>query len=293
MRLSTLELVAFGHFSGESLSFADRYGAIDIVYGDNEAGKSTSLRAISGFLFGIPVRTTDDFVHQKPTLRIGAEIVAQDGKRLPLVRRKGAKDTLRDGGDNAVSDDVLARMLGGLDRELFEQMFALSRDALVSGGNDLLTGRGSLSEALFGASLGLSGINEILHSLEAEAAELFKPGGSVPKLNASLRELDDLRRQVRELELRPAEYLGHQSALENALLQRETLDSELRKVQGEITLLKRNKQLLPLQVIRGQVVAETEALGSVVILADTAREERLSALRDLERANADGELAQR
>src|SRR6266542_3729986 len=120
MRLSTLELVAFGHFSGESLSFADRYGAIDIVYGDNEAGKSTSLRAISGFLFGIPVRTTDDFVHQKPTLRIGAEIVAQDGKRLPLVRRKGAKDTLRDGGDNAVSDDVLARMLGGLDRELFE-----------------------------------------------------------------------------------------------------------------------------------------------------------------------------
>src|SRR6266511_1805945 len=131
MRLSTLELVAFGHFSGESLSFADRYGAIDIVYGDN-----------------------------------------------------------------AVSDDVLARMLGGLDRELFEQMFALSRDALVSGGNDLLTGSGSLSEALFGASLGLSGINEILHSLEAEAAELFKPGGSVPKLNASLRELDDLRRQV-------------------------------------------------------------------------------------------------
>src|SRR4051812_43253057 len=137
MRLATLELLAFGHFSDEILRFADSTGTINVVYGDNEAGKSTSLRAVSSFLFGIPVRTCDDFVHQKPTLRVGAQVISQDDQAVSLVRRKGARGTLRDANDNAIDEDVLARMLGGLDRDLFEQMFALSRDALVSGGADL------------------------------------------------------------------------------------------------------------------------------------------------------------
>jgi uncharacterized protein YhaN len=292
MRFSTLELLAFGHFSGETLNFANSGGAIDIVYGENEAGKSTSLRAVTSFLFGIPVRTTDDFVHQKPTLRIGAALISSDGESFQLVRRKGAKGTLRDEHDNPVGEDGLERMLSGLDRELFEQMFALSRDGLVSGGNDLLAGRGSLGEALFAASLGLAGINEILHALEEEAAALFKPGGSVPELNASLRELEELRRAVRELELRPSFFLGHQSALDSARAQRETLDGELRRTQSEVVRLERNKQLLPLAALRTQLEADLESLGKSIVLSSTARQERLDALRDQERAKSDIEIAE-
>jgi uncharacterized protein YhaN len=292
MRLSTLELLAFGHFSGETLRFADGTGAINVVYGDNEAGKSTSLRAVGSFFFGIPVRTTDDFLHQKPTLRIGAEVISAAGQSVRLVRRKGAKGTLRDSSDNPLDEDTLARMLGGLDRELFEQMFALSRDTLVAGGNDLLSGSGSVGEALFGASLGLAGINDILHALEDEAAALFKPGGSVPALNASLRELEGLRREVRELELRPADFLAHQAAFDSARAQRESLDGEMRRVQAELTRLERNKRLLPLARLRAEVKTEEDSLGSVVVLAPTAREERLAALRDRERADADIDIAQ-
>jgi uncharacterized protein YhaN len=292
MRFKSLELLAFGGFSGETLRFGTTPGPIDIVYGDNEAGKSTSLRAISAFLYGIPVRTTDDFVHQKPTLRIGAEVVAADGEVSRLYRRKGAKDTLRDGGDVPVSEEAIVRTLGGLDRELFEQMFALSREALAAGAHDLLTGSGSLGEALFGASLGLAGINDILHALEAEAAELFKPGGSVPVLNASLRELDHLRRQVRELELRPGDYLAHESALEDARSERASLDAELREQQAELQRLERHKQLLPLTALRVQLLGETAALGDVIILSATAREERLAAKRDLDRAVTDAALAE-
>jgi uncharacterized protein YhaN len=292
MRLSTLELLAFGHFSGETLSFVNKVGAIDIVYGDNEAGKSTSRRGVSCFLFGIPVRTTDDFVHQKPTMRVGAKVVGPNGETLLLMRRKGAKSTLRDASDNVVDEEILQRMLGGLDRDLFEQMFALSRDALVSGGNDLLAGKGSLGEALFGASLGLAGINAILHTLEEEAATLFKRGGSVPALNASLREVEELRRTARELELRPTDFLGHQSALDSARTEREALDAELGRVKAALARLERDKQLLPLAVLRTELSGEIESLGSVVALSATARQERLDAIRDQERAESDIEIAQ-
>ena len=291
MRFSTLELTAFGHFSGETLRFSERTGSISIVYGDNAAGKSTSRRAFGDFLFGIPVRTNDDFVHPKPTLRISADIVT-NGQQIRLVRRKGAKETLRDGSDTPISDDVLHRIMGGLDRDLFEQMFALSRDTLVSGGHGLLTGSGSVGEALFGASLGLAGINEILAALETEAATLFKSGGQVPLLNASLRELEELRRQMRELELRPADYLGHETAYESALSERELLDREMRRLQRELTTLERNKQLLPLAVLRAELQTQLDSLGEVIVLAPTAREERLAAQRDRARADTDLELAQ-
>lgn len=294
MRLANLDLLAFGHFTNKTLSFTDKAGAIDIVYGNNEAGKSTSRRGVSNFLFGIPVRTTDDFLHPKPALRLGATVVDSTGKSIPLVRRKGSKDTLRDRGDNAVAEDVLARLLGGLDQELFEQMFSLSRDELVSGGNDLLAGKGSLGEALFGASMGLAGINDLLQTLEQEAAELFKPGGSKPLLNTTLRDLDEARRKVRDLELRPADFIAHETALASALAERSRLDAELRRAEAVLRRLERNKQLLPLAVLRGEITTDISELGDVVVLSESARQERLDAQREQEHAESDiGRLQQR
>lgn len=286
MRLATLDLLAFGHFTNKTLVFADKLGTINVVYGNNEAGKSTSRRGVSGFFFGIPVRTTDDFVHQKPTLKIGANVITSTGEKVQLVRRKGSKDTLRDGTDNVVAEEILARALGGLDRELFEQMFSLSRDELVNGGNDLLAGKGSLGEALFGASMGLAGINDLVQGLEREAQELFKPGGSVPALNKTLRDLDESRRTARELELRPLDYLAHEKALTAALAERVHLDSELRCVQTDLARLERHKQLLPLAVLRTEVEARLDNLGEVIALPESAHQERLDAQREQDRAEA-------
>jgi uncharacterized protein YhaN len=287
MRLANLDLLAFGHFTNRRLSFTDMPGAIDVVYGNNEAGKSTSRRAVSCFLFEIPVRTPDDFIHPKPTLKLGATVIDSTGASLPLIRRKGAKDTLRGYGDEVVAEDVLSRLLGGLDRELFEQMFSLSRDELVSGGDDLLAGRGSLGEALFGASMGLAGINDLLQALEKEAAEVFKPGGSKPVLNATLRELDEARRRVRELELRPADFLAHEAALEAALAGRTQIDGEVRQLEALLRRLERNKQLLPLAVGRNEISAAIAELGNVLVLSETARQERLDSQREQERADSE------
>ena len=56
MRVSELNLVAFGPFSERLLSFGKT--GLHIVYGPNEAGKSSALRALKYLLYGIPERTT-------------------------------------------------------------------------------------------------------------------------------------------------------------------------------------------------------------------------------------------
>lgn len=132
--------------------------------------------------------------------------------------------------------------------------------------------------------MGLAGINDLVQALEREAQEVFRPGGSNPVLNKTLRELDESRRRARELELRPADYLAHETALAIALADRVTLDGELRRTQMEFARLERNKQLLPLAVLRSQATAALEELDDAVVLSETAREERLAAQRDQDRA---------
>src|SRR5205085_8095329 len=102
MRIVRLNLLAFGSFSAAGLQFGRKPSAIELVYGSNEAGKSTTLRAISGLLFGIPERTRDAHRHLPSELRVGAVLEGADGRRLEVVRRKGRKGTLRDQEDHPI-----------------------------------------------------------------------------------------------------------------------------------------------------------------------------------------------
>lgn len=55
MRISALHLLAYGHFTGRTLAFGTEPG-LRMIYGDNEAGKSATLRALSSVLFGYAAR---------------------------------------------------------------------------------------------------------------------------------------------------------------------------------------------------------------------------------------------
>ena len=61
MRIDAIELVAFGPFTETRLDLSAP--GVHVVFGANEAGKSSSIRAIEAALFGIPNRTDDDFIH--------------------------------------------------------------------------------------------------------------------------------------------------------------------------------------------------------------------------------------
>src|SRR6202167_4722038 len=86
MRLLSLELEKFGAF--ETLRIAFRPAArLHVVYGPNEAGKSTALAAVGAMLFGVPERTP--YASRFPgQLRVGAEIVAAHRRTLQVWRRE-------------------------------------------------------------------------------------------------------------------------------------------------------------------------------------------------------------
>ncbi|MBL6724962.1 MAG: AAA family ATPase, partial [Rubripirellula sp.] len=95
MLLARLDLRAFGKFTDVSLDLSARDRNFHLIYGPNEAGKSTSLRAIASLLFGMESNTDDCFQHRPTDIRVGGVLFdVNSGNRLECVRRRGRKQTL-------------------------------------------------------------------------------------------------------------------------------------------------------------------------------------------------------
>ena len=94
MRIQEFALAAYGPFTDVTLDLSGGSHGLHFIYGDNEAGKSSALRAMQAALFGIPVRTEDNFRHPNARLRVGATLQNVAGETLTFLRRKGNKETL-------------------------------------------------------------------------------------------------------------------------------------------------------------------------------------------------------
>ena len=196
MWLSRLDLLAFGKFTDVRLDLGPGF---HLVYGPNEAGKSTTLRAIRQLLFGFDERTPDNFLHANPNLRIGGVVSSEPDIELKIIRRKARKDSLRGEDDDTVIDlDRWNQLLSGVDETTFRQRYGIDYEQLVEGGHQIATGSGDLGEILFATGSGVLDLNSVRKGLTDEAEEIFKPQGKKQRLNQALARWQELKDQVRE-----------------------------------------------------------------------------------------------
>jgi uncharacterized protein YhaN len=221
LRVLRLDLFAFGPFTNGRLDFSRKPDALQLIYGPNEAGKSTTLRALLALLYGIPLRTTDAHLHDMARLRIGASFVDERGRSLTVVRRKGAKQTLLDAEGQPLEEGALRELLAGIDEGMFRNMFGLDHQRLREGAEALLAGNGQLGEGLFDASIGSRALHEVKQALRLEADDLFKSRGKTPRLNQALESLREQTRKKRDAALSPNAFVEQTKGLEQARRRRE------------------------------------------------------------------------
>src|SRR5208337_3856933 len=207
MRIARLDLTRYGRFSDYSLDFgaAPKNGPdFHIVYGLNEAGKSTAGAAILDLLFGIEERTAYGAAkgrasvpnwHAYNTMRIGARLELAGGA-YEVARLKRDKNSLV-GADNRPFDETaLKAELAGVDRNAFHMMFSLDDESLEQGGKAILASRGDLGQLLFAASAGLAAFSGQLDELRKKADEFFKPrarSGELAERRVALEALEKQR----------------------------------------------------------------------------------------------------
>lgn len=181
MRLTELSLEKYGSCASRELTIPEAAG-LTVVYGANEAGKSTCLEAISDFLFSIPKSTQRGSLFGYDGMRIGASMLMADGSTLTLKRRKGNGKTLADLSGTALDDAILAPVLGAITRERFETLFGLNHETLRNGGERLLHADGDIGRLIVEAGGGLRTLVSRLEGIDGEADKLFDTRRSVNRV---------------------------------------------------------------------------------------------------------------
>jgi len=90
MQFLEIEFLKFGCFTQTRLDLGPVGPRLHVIHGPNEAGKSTAMRGLTDFLYGIPNRSTDNFRHKnndppQGNERYPAECRGEIGRRRPLA----------------------------------------------------------------------------------------------------------------------------------------------------------------------------------------------------------------
>lgn len=287
MRIDRLDLRAFGAFTDKTLDLSAGAAGLHLIYGDNEAGKSTSLRAIIAWLFGIPARSPDDYLHPHAQMRVGGKLRLADGRSLDFVRRKGNKDTLLHPDTLTALDDALLLpfLPASMNEELFKKFHGLDHERLEAGGKALLSQAGDLGQVLFSAATGIASSRLILENLENNAAELFKPTGTKPKVNQAIADFKKAKTRVKEFSLSVDAWKDLNKQRDSIEASIQAVDAAIQQASKEKSRLDRLNRVKGALGLRRDVLLRLQGLQEVLLLPEDFDDKRKQASDSLQTAS--------
>jgi uncharacterized protein YhaN len=292
MRFSRLELIKYGQLEDCTFEFADRVPDLHIIFGQNEAGKSTTLAAISDLLFEFGHTTPYAFRHDKQLLRIGAAL-QKDGKSLYCRRKKArAGSSLIDADEKVIDDAKLATFLSGQTRDSFHRMFSLDHVRLREGGQAILEAEDDIGKAIFAAGSGLVSVSEVLDNLEAEAKQIWiKRAGGSQDYQVASRTYEEARLRFKSAQIKPAAWEQLRREIdqsESEIAQKR----ELRRLkETERNRIERRRRTLAPIGLYKQTQTELEELAQYQELPSSAPETLHTAVEEIATAETEANLA--
>lgn len=224
MKIEKLHVYGFGFLQDVVIDFEQPF---HIIYGKNEAGKSTILAFIETMLFGFPKRQQQYDYAPKSGGVYGGKLIAtfQHAGSLVIerVKNREPEETLIYFNEKKIDETELHFLLERVDRSLFQQLFSTRLDHLRE--MERLDEQ-ALNRFLLGASVsGHLSLHTIEADLEEKQVQLFRPQGRKPVLNVMASQLQELAETVKKSErLREAyEHLKQEkTGIENQLIELQT-----------------------------------------------------------------------
>lgn len=265
MRLKQINIINFGQFSNKSFDLPSKQ--INVFFGANEAGKSTTVAFIKQIMFGFHLRSNSSpfFEDYTPLAHVspmgGSLIFEADDSEYELERlyakgdktKRGILTVRKDG--QVVPENLFFDQIQNIDGSFYADSFIFNQEML---GQVSSLSQEDLLERIYYLGAADSGkLLEMRDGFEKEAGKLFKKTGKKPEVNRLLKQMEDDRDNLaqtqaefgdyeelnRDLTTKSDELKNKQQALEK--LQKRA--QELRDLQKELgnyqTLLDLQKQV--------------------------------------------------
>ena len=222
IRLRQLNLDLFGGFTDKQFDFGSRreVGSPDfhVIYGPNEAGKTTTMEGYLRLLYGFPHREPYDFLHQRKNLRVSG-LLDIDGTETAYARLPTRDPSLRDAHGQELPNSALQAHLSGLSEEDYRNLLCLDDLTIEKGGEEITRAKGDIGRLLFSAAAGISELSDVLDKVREEADGLYRKRASSTRLAALKKEHAEIEKQIREIDVSASQYRGLKKAADDALLE--------------------------------------------------------------------------
>lgn len=281
MRITRLDLLRYGKFTDKSVDLPSAAKDFHLIVGPNEAGKSTLRNAIQDLLFGIETRSRYNFLHPHSEMRLGA-LVENGADKLDFVRTKARTKTLQTPRESPLPENSLTPFLGQADRDFFDQMFGLSHERLVKGGQEILSASNDIGQILFQAAAGIGSLGEIRDKLEAEADKLWaKRKSSDREYYIASNELEQAEAVLKQATVRTKDWQEARNEVDKI---GEALNLAKQRFQGleqERIRLERVRRVAPMLTTLAELERQLSELDTVVSLPENASDQLASAEHEI------------
>lgn len=264
MRLRKFTLQSFGHFENVTIKLpGDR---LQVIHGQNEAGKSTLLGFIRDILFGFgDPNSFNPYAIRATRLEGTCQFELANRTLFEFRRRRFRPEQLSkvvNGELEPITQLELQNVLGGANASLYRNIFAFGLKELTDGEKTLKDE--SVQNALHGSGLGgLAHPQKILDQFAKECEAIFKPGGRAARTDiaARLAEIKELREDLRLKVTKTETFLQRQREYDEESAAAEQFASQLAQARQELTRVRRIVKAFPLWQEVQELLQQRNQLG--------------------------------
>ncbi len=241
MRIQRLSISAFG--ASRNLEFSNLDGGLTVIYGTNEAGKTTLMNFLRAMLYGFDGARRQRYIPPSSGQRGGGaiDVVTAEG-RARVVRYAAGADPRADELTLTAADGLprrgawLSAMLADVDEAMFNNIFAVGLDEI----QELSTLSDSdAAQLLYDLSSGRDRVSlgEVTRELAAARERLVAPDGRPAHVSQLLEERHRLREQAARLSSEMHRLVDLSSA-------RRRVREEIERLEGDVAQLDERARLI-------------------------------------------------
>lgn len=272
MKIRKIVIYGFGKHENKTIDFTD---GINVIYGHNEAGKTTIQQFIVQTLFGFPQKNSALLRYEpKAGGKFGGQIHLNDEVHgnciIERVQGKSSGDVrvlFEDGSQGG--EEAVKAIVRQYDRASFESIFSFS--LLQLQGFERMD-ETELSRTLL--SSGTTGVDTLLRfekKMEKEMGDLFKKSGRNPEMNVRAIELKEMEKELKNEQERIATFAPKMDRIHEVEKEWQDAKRAHDSVREQHRALELELQLLPLKERKCKLASRLDEVRTTSFPSDGIR----------------------
>jgi uncharacterized protein YhaN len=271
MQIREINIEGFGIFSDKQVTGLTT--GLNVIYGENEAGKTTLIEFIRRILFEVSTRSKG--FNPYPPLnggRHGGSLKCQlaSNEAVLVTRALSEKNEVNISPAFAglKGQPALDAILSHASINIFQNIFAFTLDELQS--FDSLE-EGEIKNRIYGAELGLGDVSlkQVEKTFNDPADEIFLPRGKKTKTNLLLKEIKILEQEIQVIQSQAEEFDRLTRQLESSLKAQGPRKKQIESLEAEKRNLETRKDLYEVALKMVAIESKLKDLGEVLEFPET------------------------